>query len=226
MKKVLVTGGRGFVGRYVMPLLEGYDVTELPPINRLERRSSIQWFIRNNEFDSCLHLAWYTGEGYLSSQYNYDLAFGSVRLAEMLAESGCKYFLSVGTCAETLQPSTRYAASKTMLYTALKAIGATTGMSVGWARLHYLYGQGQNESKLIPLIYKAIKTRTVLELKDSTATHDYMHVGDVAFELYQLFKRQETGLHEIKSGVNLSVSQVVERITSDIGGAEYIRVNA
>jgi nucleoside-diphosphate-sugar epimerase len=122
MKRVLVTGAGGFVGRHCLPeLVElGYDVHALRWPNR-EPRSCDEGLPRDvaahqaDLFDFAavgrlvcdirpthlLHLAWITTPGeYWTSPRNLDWVAASLTLFRAFADAGGRRIVASGTCAE------------------------------------------------------------------------------------------------------------------------------
>ena len=118
--KILVTGGRGFIGRNVIEHLTklGIEVVAIrrPGLsgNHGHQVSTVQWrdcLLEDTQTlrkifmvtrpDVCLHLAWITKSGkYPTSTDNIKLVGSSLELLQLSAESGCSRFVGVGTCAE------------------------------------------------------------------------------------------------------------------------------
>ena len=84
-KKVLITGGTGFIGKNVVNelLKRGYEVHSLvyPPfaeeqeglvqheMNLLDSEAVKDFFVKNH-FENLIHLAWYVGKGCQTSNVN------------------------------------------------------------------------------------------------------------------------------------------------------------
>ena len=77
---------------------------------------------------------------------------------------GVKRFTGIGTCFEydlaagalsvhsPLRPLTPYAGAKTAAFMALSQWLPRQGVEFAWCRLFYLYGEGENERRLVPYL--------------------------------------------------------------------------
>jgi nucleoside-diphosphate-sugar epimerase len=120
-RRVLLTGGTGFVGRQVLASLLEKEVSVVPVVrnqsagmlpvsplietpiytnNLFEEDES--WWKRNlQRVDVILHLAWYAEPGrYQFSTENMKCLIGTLRMAQAAAEVGVKRIVGVGTCFE------------------------------------------------------------------------------------------------------------------------------
>src|ERR1700682_2818527 len=107
-KRVTVTGGAGFLGRFVIEKLKAYgDVEVFVPRSRdynLIEKSAIDRMLEDSQPDLVIHLAAVLG-GIGHNQKNpgkffYDNLIMGVQLIEQSRLSGVKKFLAVGTvCA-------------------------------------------------------------------------------------------------------------------------------
>ena len=116
MRRVLVTGASGFVGRAVLDALarEDAEVVALarrPPTQ--DARPRLRWraldmldaaalrrAVAEAGCDTCIHLAWDVGPGYWAAPANLDWLAASVALLRAFREAGGVRFVGAGTCAE------------------------------------------------------------------------------------------------------------------------------
>ncbi len=119
IKKILLTGASGFIGRHVLRvLLEKSlnvrvvlrDKSSIAPVirGRVEVKETSDvfhetfdwWSSALDDIDTVIHLAWYVGDDYLNSPLNLDCCLGTLRMVESLRRSQISHFVVVGTCLE------------------------------------------------------------------------------------------------------------------------------
>lgn len=119
MKKVLVTGASGFIGRNALPRLSarGYEVHAISRslvAPKLQTSSGVLWhqadllnvevaahLIKQIRPTHLLHLGWYAEPGkYWSSPENFRWVEASLRLVQSFARYGGERIVAAGTCAE------------------------------------------------------------------------------------------------------------------------------
>lgn len=114
--RIVVTGGRGFVGRAVLPLLleQGHHVMATTSRTAPDDGSGIEWLpvdlldedsikavMHRARPDALLHLAWYTEHGrFWAAPENFEWALASIRLLHAFRAAGGRRVLMGGTCAE------------------------------------------------------------------------------------------------------------------------------
>jgi nucleoside-diphosphate-sugar epimerase len=118
MKKVLLTGATGFIGRHTFPFLkdEGYEVhaAHYPGESPVDVGEGVHWhecdLLRSDQLRALveevkathlLHLAWYTVHGqFWTSIENLNWVRASVDLLMSFADAGGDRAVMAGTCAE------------------------------------------------------------------------------------------------------------------------------
>jgi len=114
--------------------------------------------------DTVLHVAWYAEPGkYVTSFRNMDCLKGTVTMANAAVVARVRRFVGVGTCFEydlsncalptdtTLLADSPYASCKIAVFLALTGCLPRNGVEFAWCRLFYLYGEGEDDRRLIPL---------------------------------------------------------------------------
>src|SRR5438105_280249 len=133
MKRVLVTGASGFIGRHALPHLEARGFEVHAPghssFNVLDEKAH-QPLLESIRATHLLHLAWDVTPGkYWTSLDNIEWVRASLSLFRHFAASGGKRWVGAGTCAEydwscgpvlseettPLRPTSLYGASKLSL---------------------------------------------------------------------------------------------------------------
>jgi nucleoside-diphosphate-sugar epimerase len=120
-QRVLVTGGRGFLGSHVVrtllasdrdvavltrsqatPVLAGGENARVSVLTgSLQDREQLRKRIAEWRPDACIHLAWYAEPGrYLESSENLSALDGTLALLRALMDAGCASIAMAGTCAE------------------------------------------------------------------------------------------------------------------------------
>lgn len=118
---VLLTGGRGFVGRQVMRALAARDarvrlvlregkqgepgyrqaIESIVTTPDLFSESADWWSNVCRGIDIVIHTAWYTESGrYLQSPKNLDCLIGTLQFAKGSISGGVRRFIGIGTCFE------------------------------------------------------------------------------------------------------------------------------
>lgn len=118
-KKILVTGGSGFIGRHVLPILleQGYEVHVISTQIRKENQAidpKVIWHHASLfEMDRTeaivsqvmpthlIHFAWYTEPvKYWTSDHNIEWVTASLSLLQSIVKHGAKRIVIAGSCAE------------------------------------------------------------------------------------------------------------------------------
>lgn len=255
MKKILITGGAGFVGRQIVRSLSKRNVEITLVVrngkeNAVENIASVKKVITSQDIfvesrhwwanacegiDIVIHAAWYVESGqYLESEKNADCLIGSVELVRGAACAKVARFIGVGTCFEyelstsrlsiqtPLKPLTTYAAAKTSLFTFCSTYLPSRGTDFAWCRLFYLYGEGEDERRLVPYIRHKISKGEVAELTDGKQIRDYMDVSQVGDQIAEVALGTEVGPLNICSGLATTVRDLAEKIAEDYGRPDLL----
>ena len=197
------------------------------------------WEEQCQGIDIVIHAAWYVEPGnYQESPKNIDCLIGSLKLARGAVKAGVNRFLGLGTCAEydqsqglltidtPLKPFTTYAAAKASLFVTLSQWLPNQGVNFAWVRLFYLYGEGEDQRRLVPYVRSQILQGDYVELTSGKQIRDFMDVTDVGKKIANISMSDQNGPINICSGIPITVRQLVEQIADEYGRKDLLRFNA
>jgi nucleoside-diphosphate-sugar epimerase len=239
--RVAVTGGRGFVGRHVVDELARRGVEVIATMRPgsapdAKAAANVRWvpldianagdnaFTALGEPDVLLHLAWGGLPNYKAlSHIETELPL-QYRFLSSLVRGKLPALVSVGTCLEYGQqsgalaadletrPETPYGFAKDSLRKQLEFLKAVRPFKLTWARLFYIYGEGQAKNSLYPLLKAAAATgQRRFPMSGGEQLRDYLSVAEVARKLADLaLGDADSGPCNVCSGTPVSVRRMVE----------------
>ena len=238
--KVAVTGATGFIGRHVLAELDTRSVESIVLVRPSAaiaighfQCKVVQFDLHNpplNAFellgrpDVLIHLAWSGLPNYKSLHHFEQELPAQYRFLKNLIESGLNTLVVAGTCFEygrqsgqlseglLVSPCNPYGFAKAALQSQLEYLKATHPFQLAWARLFYLYGEGQPESSLLPQLRRAVKRGDkIFNMSGGEQLRDYLPVAEVARQLVSLaLAEKDIGVINVCSGVPISVRKIVE----------------
>jgi len=236
MKRILVTGGSGFIGAPTARILaeRGYEVCVVCSRADFEldgagvyradllERSQIDKLIDTVKPDALVHLAWIATPGvYQQSLLNLAWARESLYLLERFVLSGGSRALMVGTCFEydlayghlfesitPEKPGTLYGAAKLSLSTLGRAYAAQTGISLACPRLFYLFGEREAPTRAIPYAILAALRGEPMKCQAPSAVRDYMPEIEMARALCSILESDIRGVVNVASGEGLTMREM------------------
>jgi dTDP-6-deoxy-L-talose 4-dehydrogenase (NAD+) len=186
-----------------------------------------------------IHAAWYVEPGkYLDSALNLDCLAGTLRLARAFAAAGGRRFVGVGTCAEydlsegvlrtdsPLAPVTLYATCKASAYQVLSRFFTAEKVSFAWCRLFYLYGEGEDERRLVPYIRTQLAAGEEALLTSGEQIRDFIDVQEAGRMIADVALGKRDGPVNLCSGRPVTVRQLAERIAAEYGRPDLLRFGA
>ena len=238
--RVAVTGASGFVGRHVIASLMQRGIAPVvtlrpsapvaPWLNQLElvrldiAQPPPDAYDALGRPEVLLHLAWDGLPNYRSSHHiERELPFHRSFLRCMV-DAGLGTLLVTGTCleygmqsgalAESLQPHPEnpYALAKNSLRCGLEQLSSTRPFHLTWARLFYLFGEGQNANSLLPQLIRAVaEGASNFDMSGGEQLRDYLPVTEAAAYLVALGLAQRShGVINVCSGQPVQVRTLVE----------------
>ena len=183
---ILLTGGSGFIGKYLIPRLlnQGHNVFLV-----IRNPNNLKFFDTNNKlhfivsdlsdfdkvfnipgilFDVLIHLAWEKVRDCNSSIHLKKNFPHSKNFVLQAIKHGIKHLIISGTCLEygmregelsehfESNPITNYAISKNMLREYIEKLKITNNFIFQWVRIFYVYGEGQDKDTILGQLDHAI----------------------------------------------------------------------
>jgi nucleoside-diphosphate-sugar epimerase len=252
MKRVLVTGGTGCVGRHALPLLveRGWDVHALTSRHETPSIEGVTWHQGNLLAtgtaeravtaigpDALLHLAWFVAPGkWAAAPANLDWVDASLALVRAVGAAGGRRVVVAGSCLEydwnygycsesrtPCTPHTLYGTCKHALRLLVEGYATQAGVSVAWGRIFFLYGPHEHPDRLIASVARSLLSGNVARCSHGMQVRDYLFAGDVASALVALLERPDVhGPINIGSGRPITLRALAGRVGELLGQPDRV----
>ena len=231
--KIVVTGSSGFIGTAVVKKLRllKHEVIELDITSGIDITDFDQ-FKKIEKFDVLIHLAakTFVPDSYKFPQKMYHLnvvgtlnALEVCRInnAKMIYTSSYVYGSPKYLPIDENHPTSAfnpYCQSKLLGEILCKSYNRDFGVPVIIFRPFNIYGKGQNDSFLIPLIIKQIKNDRKVSLKDPRPKRDFVYIDDVieAYIKAINYDKSSYEVFNIGSGTSYSVKEIAQLIINNL----------
>lgn len=245
MKKVLVTGASGFIGRYVVKSLlsKGYKVSSIShtstPSNfkelkqyelNLMNHEAVDSFLSAHNFENLIHLAWYVGPKCHTDNCNIDWVMASINLLKCFHKHGGQVFVGAGTISEyeyrygyfledttPTNPKTLYGECKNAFYKISETYCKQNNMAFKWPRIFNLYGPHEKPRRLMPSVICSCLKGEDVKVSDCSKFQDYLYVEDTANGIVSTFESEIQGAVNICSGQPVQLRTIVNKIAELTG---------
>jgi nucleoside-diphosphate-sugar epimerase len=251
MKKVLITGASGFIGRPCLKALQsrGFEVHAVSSRAHQDSAQQIIWhrvnlhdygavsqLLREVRPATLLHLAWYVEHGkYWSSLENIKWVQSSLHLVQEFIINGGTRLVCAGTCAEydwnyslcsesktPINPSTLYGSCKAGLQTILGALSKEEKIDFAWGRLFFPYGPHEDPKRLIPSTALSLLQGLSATCNNGAVARDFIFVEDAAEIFAALADSKINGTINIASGIPATLASVVDMIARVLNRKDLI----
>jgi len=241
--RIFLTGGSGFIGRYLIRELNGNQIMALTR-KKLIRGSSVgvewlfgdleqsdRWEEKLRQFapEVCIHLAWEGLPDYSKevSEKNVKL---SANLFEVLRRVNARRIVALGSCweygdvkgrvAETqgIRPRSHFAMAKVQICESFMKQSSAAGMEFVWPRIFFSYGPGQRANALLPTVVAALENHEFPNIKSPDMAQDFVFISDVAEAIALSSTRSEVeGIFNVGSGQLTQVGDFVNLVSAQMG---------
>ncbi len=236
--KILITGGTGFIGSYVLNLIP--DTFQVLAISRKNKKKTkkIKWIkssLKNlNKFekkivefnpDYLVHLAWEgipifskinCEKNFVMSKSLIELLVNKTNIKKILVSGTCfEYRNNNGMCLENIKinPQNEFIKSKIRLFKYINKVKKNRKIKLYWLRMFYVYGPGQRNESLIPFCINKIKRGIYPKIKHPLNQNDFIYVEDVARAIiFFLKKKVKSGIYNIGSGKPIILKSLINLI--------------
>jgi nucleoside-diphosphate-sugar epimerase len=244
--RVLVTGGRGFIGRECLAPLAaaGFEIVAVTRARGPAAVPAVIWetadllapgvaqtLVERHRPTHLLHLAWYTkSPDYWNAACNDDWARCSIELCRAFIATGGRRIVAAGTCAEyawlgercreastPLRPATYYGSMKLRALTAIAALARDANVPCAWARPFFAYGPGEEPGKLLSSTARKLRAGEPVALSQPQRRLDFVHVDDIAEALVALVDCAADGPRNVGTGNGVSILEAVEALGAALG---------
>lgn len=241
MKKVLVTGANGYIGRHIVETLlnHGYDVDacdfRFDGVD--ERANKIYTPIFNGEEDIyeklgkpdiCIHMAWRNGFVHNSQTHIEDLYNHYTFLSNMIS-GGLKHLSVMGSMHEVgywegaidenspTNPSSLYGIAKNSLRQALELLAKDDEIVLQWLRGYYIIGDDLKSNSIFSKITKAeMEGKAKFPFTTGKNKYDFISIEGLAEQIVATSTQSEIkGIINCCSGNPISLAQRVEEFISE-----------
>ncbi len=237
----MITGGHGFLGRQLVPLLQNdwkihlvsrsggtsYGAITLHKADLLVA-GEVERVIEQVSPTHLVHLAWNAKhDTYWESPENPRWAERSSAIFEKFFNTSGQSAVGIGSCAEydwstpspykehdPTGPRSAYGKAKDQLR---RFLASKSEWRVAWARLFFLYGPHEQRERFVPYCLRNLLSGTSPALGSPDKIRDYLYVKDAALGLKVLLESSASGTYNLASGLPVSIGEMAKTMEQCLG---------
>ncbi len=236
MKKILVTGAGGYIGRHVVTELLNRGVEVIAVDMYTEGVDERAYILEEDIFsgeddiykklgapDACLHMAWKDGFIHNSNAHMECLSKHFEFVMNMI-KGGLKHIAVMGTMHEIgyhegaidedtpTNPISMYGIAKDALRRSLELVLKDTDVIFQWLRAYYIYGDDKRNNSIFAKLLQAEKDgKETFPFTTGENKYDFIHVNDLATQLaVSVMQNKVNGIINCCSGRAVSLGEKVE----------------
>ncbi len=233
MRRVVLSGGGGFVGKSLRRHLDGSGIsyTTVSHNRILESATNIEacenLFVELKSFkpDTFIHLAWGVhAKNWRIAESQEEFIEASSKFLQLLRRLPIEQTIGIGTCLE-YEPSSlalsenslenkslQYTRDKLTMKRAFQEEAHLNGYVTTWVRLFFIYGPNDLPTRLIPHILDLTVQNLDIVLENPYMELDYLHVDDVSSALATIALGRFGGTINVGSGNPITAFEIAEHL--------------
>tara|TARA_B110000902_G_C14003129_1_gene473466 strand:- start:122 stop:733 length:612 start_codon:yes stop_codon:yes gene_type:complete len=157
----------------------------------------------------------------------------------LVNSTSCSKIISTGSCweyndgkiigkckeSETINPSKAFSIYKKKVFQEVSKITKDKQITFNWLRLFYVYGPGQKENSIIPMLINTFKNNKPINIHYPSNKNDFIYVGDVIKIIGEFISKDcPSGIYNVGTGKGIMVYELLKIIDNVINGNNNLAV--